>query len=315
MNKPIKLHFTPFNFNQKQHAVEKSDQSGARHRYLCGIASGLKEDAHGERISSNCIESLIRQASSGDVLLYSDVHGIKASEDIGILTKFNVFDDGSWYVEFRLYDESDKVDQTSLERADKIWRQSLGLSPYRKPRQKGFSIEGYVPEDKVSMREERQVIDDMVLEGVVVVPKPAYEDSVIHAVYKALGEEAPWVVRKGIRARLREAIDDREAKDAYDSRRWEIDGAKDCLIQEAMEAKGPDLKERLEATFDEYKELMTELLMDSTALFDEASPDAEPDEASPYSVGPSKGELFRRLRAELDRWAAIYEGGEDEQED
>ena len=89
--------------------VEKS-VDGVKHRYVCGIASGTRIDQHGERLTQHCIDSIVKQCNEGDILLYADVHGVKASEDIGILTDFHLDERGDWIVEFRLYDESDKVD-------------------------------------------------------------------------------------------------------------------------------------------------------------------------------------------------------------
>lgn len=189
--------------------VEKS-VDGVKHRYVCGIASGTRVDQHGERLTQRCIDSITRQCKDGDILLYADVHGVKASEDIGILTNFEVDERGDWVTEFRLYDASDKVDSKSLETADKLWKQLNGFPPYTKPRKKGFSIEGYVPDigGLVDQKEKFGIIDDIVLEGVVVVPEPAYQDSVIHSVYKALGETPEWTVRKSIRAQLADFDDE-----------------------------------------------------------------------------------------------------------
>lgn len=118
-----------------------------KHRYIKGIASGTRVDQHGERLTQHCIDSIASQCNRGDILLYPDVHGIKASQDIGILSDFRVDPTGDWVVEFRLYDDTDNIDKASLEIADKLWKQLNGLSPYRKPRKKGFSIEGYIPDE------------------------------------------------------------------------------------------------------------------------------------------------------------------------
>lgn len=307
--KRIQIHLSPFKPEDGRFAVEKS-VGGVKRRYLCGIATGLKQDAHGERVTQNCIQSLVRQAQAGDVLLFPDVHGISESQDIGILTHFEVTPEGEWYVEFRLYDQDDPVDSAAKERADKLWRQVNGLPPYRKPRRKGFSIEGYIPEDRVLMdaKERLGKIDDMVLEGVVIVPQPAYQDSVIHAVYKALGETPPWQVKKGIRSRLVAAMVRKDVRGAYDRERWQIEAARDDMIAEAIR-EGAD-EERLKSIFDEYRDLLVELIQNSApALLYEGVQRSEPDEASPYSAEPTKDELFRKLRAELKRWADLHEGG------
>jgi hypothetical protein len=157
-------------------------------RYLCGVATGLKHDAHGERMSGNCIRSIIRQSREKDVLLFPDEHGIRESEDIGILHNLKQLPNGDVYVEFRLYDDTDAVDAQSIDVANKLWAQTNGLPPYTKPRAKGFSIEGYIPEDRQDLEDKRDaegIIDDMKVEGFVVVPEPAYKQSVIKTVEKS----------------------------------------------------------------------------------------------------------------------------------
>lgn len=303
--KPISVHLMPYDFEAGRHAVEK-DVGGARHRYLCGVASGNREDAHGEHVTEACIQSLSRQAASGDVLLYPDLHGIRASEDIGILDSFKVLPNGDWYLEFRLYDATDGVPEAKLATIDTLWRQTNGIRPYRKPRRKGFSVEGYVPEDKITLRENTGAIDDMVLEGVVLVPQPAYQDSVAHAVYKALGIESPWAVRKGLASRMRGALADQDTRDAYERERWRLDSMRDDMVREAMQLPEGQRRERLEAIFGEYSIMMVGLIIDSAALFAEADAlEQEPGEASPYSADASRAMLLGKLRAELQRWADI----------
>lgn len=173
---------------QSSRQIEKSIQ-GRKSKYLVGVASGIDEDAHGEHLTPNCIASLVKQAQEGDVLLFADVHGIKESEDIGIMTDFKVLPDKDWEVEFRLYDESDGVGRDCLDKIGKLWAQLNGLPPYTQPRQKGFSIEGFIPDNQVLQYKKQQhgQIDDMVLEGVVVVPRPAYQNSVVQAIQKSVG--------------------------------------------------------------------------------------------------------------------------------
>lgn len=305
--RPISVHMMPYDFEARRHAVEK-DVGGVKHRYLCGVATGPRKDAHDERVTPNCIESLSRQAASGDVLLYPDLHGIRASEDIGILDSFKLLENGDWYVEFRLYDASDGVGEDKLSTIETLWRQVNGIRPYRRPKRKGFSIEGYVPEEKITLRENTGAIDDMVLEGVVLVPQPAYQDSVAHAVYKALGIESPWKVRKDMRSRLRGAIAEQDQRDCYERERWRLDSLRDEMVSQAMAGPEGERKSRLEALFGEYSALMVELILESAALFAEAdSVEPEPDEASPYSADTLRDELFQRLRAELQRWAELHE--------
>ena len=194
----VKFNFQPYHIEQKEHIVEKSEQ-GMKRKYVRGIASGIRQDGHGERMTNNCIKSFSDQANSGDILLYPDVHGIQFTKDIGILTFHEIQPNGDWFIENRLYDEADNVGQGTLETVDKLWKQLNGLPPYTKPKQKGFSIEGFVPNESIVASNPDgtgRVMDNVLLDGVVIVPRPAYQDSIAHAVYKALGEPAPWVADK-----------------------------------------------------------------------------------------------------------------------
>jgi hypothetical protein len=300
----ISLHFS---LNPKI-SVDK-DLDGDKGRYLTGVASGLNEDAHGERVTANCIESLCRQAEEGDVLLFADQHGVKESEDIGLLKHFEVRPNGDWYVEFKLHDEKDKIDTASLEKANKLWAQVNGLSPYTKPREKGFSIEGYIPDDKIleDKKERLGIIDDMVLEGVVVVPKPAYHDSVIHAIYKSLEVTPPWKVQKDARRKLRSSLVRKDLAGAYDRERFEIEAARDELIREAVDRNlesTENLGEDLRLIFDEYKELAVELITKQPDFSGERVPalQAMADEKGPYQVRKSdRLTLLEELNSTLER--------------
>ena len=169
------------------YTVTKSDNGVAR-KYVEGIASGVNTDEHGERMTPHAIESFMNQANSGDILLYADVHGIRSSEDIGILDSAKILPNGDWFVSFRLYDESDGVASRNVEMANMTWKQINGLPPYSTPRQMGFSVEGSIPDGfiKAMTSDGKRIIDDINLDGVVIVPKPAYKPSVANAVMKAL---------------------------------------------------------------------------------------------------------------------------------
>lgn len=285
MNRHISVHIAP---HGEHYAVEKS-VGGRKGRYLAGIASGLKKDTHGESVSANCIDSLCKQAQNGEVLLFSDVHGIKESEDIGILKHFEVMPNGDWYVEFRLHDEGDvNVDKDSIEKANKLWAQVNGLPPYTKPRQKGFSIEGYIPDDKILEDKKKRlgIIDDMVLEGVVVVPKPAYQDSYIHAIYKALGVTAPWKVQKEARNRLRSSLVRKDLNADYDRERFEIEAVRDDLISEAIDrnlGNEEALREDLRLVLSEYSDLVVDQIVNQPTLSSGSVTAIASDD--PYGVG------------------------------
>lgn len=279
--------------------VEKS-VDGVKHRYVCGIASGTRIDQHGERLTQHCIDSIVRQCNEGDILLYADVHGVKASEDIGILTDFHLDEKGDWIVEFRLYDESDKVDTKSLETADKLWKQLNGFPPYRKPRRKGFSIEGYVPDENgmVEKKENFGIIDDIVLEGVVVVPEPAYQDSVIHAVYKALGETPEWTKRKTIREQLSDYDDEINP----DTLQAVLMPTLQSVVTDLQDADSQDLEVELRSVLGEYTDLMVECIKNNQALFVQGS---STDVASPYSASKGTSKTIASLKIEISKWAKL----------
>lgn len=269
--KSISFHFHPQGFDEGHHVVAKAEDSGKRY-YLEGVASGPKPDEHGERMTEKCIKSFMDQANSGDILLYADMHGFKATEDIGILKAAEILQDGDWHISSMLYNESDGVDDRAVQVANKLMKQILGQPPYSKPKQKGFSIEGFVPDSGILQMDSsgRRVLDDVQLDGVVVVPRPAYKDSIAHAIYKALDEVAPWVVddfQTSIRGKLREKLVEDELKDTYFRRKYQIEDVFEQQLSQIMCADLPDKRQMLEIAFDEYKDLMVDLVLQSEALF------------------------------------------------
>ena len=311
VRKEIAFTFSPYKYESQEHLIEKSDDKGRKRCYVAGISSGSGLDGHGERMTEKCVRSFMNQANSGNVLLYPDVHGIKASEDIGILTKAELQPNGDWYTEYRLYDEFDDMDQATIDKAKKIWKQLKGLPPYKKPKQKGFSIEGFIPEGSILSSEKdadgnvtKRVIDDVLLDGVVIVPRPAYQASIAQGVYKALGEMEPKrkeQVRKNLQESLESQIKDKETENSFYKRRWEIGDALDDNIRKIMIKDTPDRKERLELLFDEYKNLMTSLILSSEAIF--SSGESTEEDGAPYGdvAKPSKVEVLKMLLHECKK--------------
>jgi hypothetical protein len=302
--KKISFQFHPYNFDTNEHAVEKSDSQGKR-RYLKGITSGPKVDAHGERMSEECIQSFMDQANSGDILLYPDIHGIKHSEDIGIMTKAEVLPDGDWLTEYRLYDNLDNVDDLSVQKANKIWSQINGLPPYTRARQKGFSIEGFIPDGVGSVHFDakgKQVINDVMLDGVVVVPRPAYESSIAHSVYKALGEPTPWADKSTLVSHLSKKVQEGEDRESFYREKYQLEDAVDSLVREAMLLPESEQRERLSEIFQEYQALMINLILGHPSEY--ANADLRRD-----SVGigktVTKSELLNGLMNEIDRLVTV----------
>jgi hypothetical protein len=304
MGEPLKIqfHFHPYNFENKLHAVEKAE-GGRKRRYLKGVSSGSKIDGHGERLSENCIKSFQAQAASGDILLYEGLHGVNFVDDIGKLVNSEITPEGDWLTEYRLYDELDNMGPITLEKADKLWKQIVGLPPYKTPKQKGFSIEGEIPDGGILTVSEtgKRVMDNVALDGVVVVPRPAYQDSVAHAVYKALGLDAPQAVRKSLTNNLRDAIDGEEKKDIYFKRRWQIDEALNEEIEKIM-TSNENSNEKLEILFDEYKGLMLDLILSSADYFRGIGTSITP---TVLKAQGSLQNLFDKLGAELKQLQGV----------
>jgi len=269
MEERIEFQYQPFDFDNKGHYVEK-DEGGRKRRYLKGIVSGTKTDGQGERITEKCIQSFHEQANKGCLLLYADKHGIRFTDDIGILTSSAITPENDWYAEWRLYDESDDVGANTLERCDKMWKQMLGLPPYAVPKQKGFSVEGYIPPNGIlSMASDgRRVIDDVALDGAVVVPRPAYKTSVAHAVFKALGENSPYLLDKAINT-FKASLEADNVQGTYYKKRYQYQDKFEDMIESIMVNKGlRDKREALGKLFNEYGSVMTDLIVNSESIFD-----------------------------------------------
>lgn len=263
----IKFNYHPYKIEDKEHAVEKADASGSKRRYLRGISSGVRQDGADERMTPECIKSFSDQANSGQILLYPDVHGIKSTEDIGILCHHEITPQQDWLTEYRLYDQMDldpNIHANKLATIDTIWKQANGLPPYKQPVQKGFSIEGDIPDGGLVSYDEdsfgnvsRRVMNAVTLQGVVLVPRPAYQDSIAHAVYKALGEHGPWAVNKVVEKAFDEC---RDSVTSYHTGRYKLEDALYKSIESIMSSTNADKVYALEHAFAVHKEQMMALV-------------------------------------------------------
>lgn len=273
-SRKISFRFHPKGWDKQQHAVEKSED-GRKRKYLVGISSGSKEDLHGEVMTGECIKSFHEQANSGDVLLYEGQHGVNFVDDIGLLSHSEILPDGDWYTEYRLYDEADGFDSGSvtLEKANKLWKQVNGLPPYSKPKQKGFSIEGEVPDGGILSVDGtgKRVMNSVHLDGVVVVPRPAYGDSITSSVYKALELMPPDVVKKvqkDLREKLHERVRQAEVKDTFYQKKYIIDDELEEAICDILSNdRFGTSEEKLKILFQEYSDLMVTLILQHGDLF------------------------------------------------
>lgn len=254
-----------FDFRQRKYdsgffAVEKAD-GGVKRRYLEGIASGVFVDGHGERMTPHCIESFQQQAKSGDILLFEGLHGVNFVDDIGMLVNSEITPNGEWHTSFRLYDEADGVGPNKLERVSDVWKQSCGLPPYSRPKMRGFSVEGDIPEGGIKEVDEsgRRVMDDVVLDGVVLVNRPAYQASMAFAVYKALGLTPPWAVRKSLKGALESKMLAASERENYWQKYYQLQDALDSEIKRIVTSQ-VEVDSQLEELFREYSSLAVELI-------------------------------------------------------
>lgn len=264
----IQIHFHPNAPERGLFAVEKSE-GGAQRRYLEGVASGIMVDGHGERMTENCIKSFQRQAATGDILLYEGLHGVNFIDDIGKLVASSVSPTGDWHASFRLYDAADGIGPVKQERSDDVWKQLCGLPPYSKPKQKGFSIEGDIPEGGIKIVDDtgRRVMDDVILDGVVLVNRPAYRDSVAHAVYKALGIPAPWQIRKNLESTLRDKMNASSAREEFLQKSYGLQDALDNEIRRIMGGPDAERKAQLDDVMKEYADLYSGLILENPQMY------------------------------------------------
>jgi hypothetical protein len=316
VGKSIKFNFHPNRWEDRKHFIEKTDDKGRKRRYMVGISSGLKTDSHGEHMTEKCIKSFMDQAHSGQILLYPDNHGIKESEDIGYMSTAKILDDGDWYTEYGLWDEKDDIGPVKAERINTLWKQVCGSPPYDRPRQKGFSIEGIIPEEAIIYDQtgdiDRGVMDDILLDGVVLCPRPAYKDSVVTAIYKAFGEVTPER-KESLKVSLVENLERENLENMFYKKRWELQDALESTIEKIMLKKNNNKQRELEFVFDEYKEIMIQLITRSSTIF--AGEQTEEGtiqtvEAAPIGKGQkSRVTLYKSLLKELKKLDNVYSKG------
>lgn len=309
----VSFHFHPYGWNESQHAVEKTE-GGSKRRHLIGVSSGIARDLHGEMMTEKCIKSFQEQANSGDILLYEGQHGVNFVDDIGILAHSEITPRGEWLTDYRLYDELDGFDpgSSTLEKADKLWKQVNGLKPYSKPKQKGFSIEGEVPDNGIVEMDGsgRRVMNDVLLDGVVVVPRPAYKDSIASAVYKALGVLPPDVankVQKGLRERLSEKVRQSQLKENFYQQKFLIEDELDSAICEIVNDPHETTRQKLEILFSEYSDLMIDLILQNEGFFQEG-PTAAGGEVVYRDSGRMR--VLKQLESAISMYQIIRGGSE-----
>jgi hypothetical protein len=276
----------PIHFDITSH-VEKADDKGQLRRYLKGVASGIKYDATQERMTKRCIDGMLAQSRTGEILMYEGQHGVDYTDDLGRLVEAEVTMAGEWSIECRLYDSMDGFEAGSqtLEKADKLWKQVNGLPPYETPIRKGFSIEGLIPEGGIiSMNEQtggERVIDAVDLLGVIVTPRPAYTDSNIIAIYKALDiDKIPVQSRDRLAGKMRNnfqaKLEKEESQSSFYMKKCKADEVLDESVEYILEM-GTQIEDRLNILFDEYKQTMVGLILSHKSAFEREQAGQNPD--------------------------------------
>lgn len=270
----IAFHFHP-NDSSGVWYVEK-EESGKKRRYLEGVSSGLNVDGAGERMTEKAIKGFHDQASAGDVTLYAGRHGVDFTDDIGKLVHSEILPNGDWLTRYRLFDEADGFAPggTTLEKCNKVWLKVNGLPPYQKQKKMGFSVEGVIPDNGILNVDGtgKRVMDSVELDGVVLVPRPAYKDSVARAVYKALDLMLPGDMASGLRQSLASQVAEKIERDEYYRQYYALQGAMDEKVHQIMLTGSPERADQLRTLFGEYADLMVELIMRSEAVFRDETP-------------------------------------------
>lgn len=316
----IVFRFHPYEYETLGNTLTKSEKGAKgekkKRMYLRGISSGLMKDGQGERMTPNCIKSMHKQASSGDIVLHAGKHGKDFQDDIGILTASSVTKDGDWLTEYRLYDELDEpvVGTQTVQTAKKVWAKLNGIFPYTKRAQKGFSIEGiYYDRDIIGGEKQAdgsvtgRVINDIQLDHVVLVNRPAYGDSVATSIYKSLGEYMPEqreTIKKGLMDSFSKKIQDREKEDSYYKSMYTLNGTLEDEIVNIMRMKDDRKALRLEMLFDEYKTAAIPLIMQYAQIF-------RMDDSQDGEEGidtPSVAEVLKSITATVKELTVAFGG-------
>ena len=199
----------------------------------------------------------------------------------------------------------------TLSKIDKLWKQVNGLKPYTSRKQKGFSIEGFVPDEKdilYTSANGKRIINNITLQGVIVTPNPAYTCSVAGAFYKALGDTLPQASAK-ITSSFLTVISDGEIQNAYYRKRYIYQDALEQVIEDVM--NHPEIRDKkveLNRIFDEFKNSMIELITQSASVFKKPVNSAPEDIGYLYTPPSEKIEVLKSLLSNVDGLISKIQG-------
>jgi hypothetical protein len=248
------------------------------------------------------------QANSGEILIYAGQHGVDHTDDIGRLIKAEITPGGDWVITNRLYDEQDGFNPGSrtLEKANKLWNQIKGLPPYHKPRQYGYSIEGFIPDGGILQMSDtgKRVIDKVDLDGVLVTPRPAYTPSVIYAVYKALNELPPKkaeAYKANIQHTFAEMLEHEKREENFFTQKYKLEELFQKIIEEIMSQRD-QIPDKLNLAFDQFKAAMIPLLTEHEDLFRQP---LDQSNAGTVSVVKDKLRIYKNIHDQINQLKSL----------
>ena len=294
---PIKFLFHPSNMVNKSickngigYAISK-EVSGEKGNYLCGIMTGSEQDAHGDRMTSECVSDMLSQLQTKDIPLYVN-HGKDFTDDIGLMAYGEILKNGDLYAEFKLFDN---------EEANKVWAQANGLTPYTKPKQFGFSIEGNIPNGKFEFANGssgKKIIHKIDLDpGVSLVTRPAYTTSMATAITKAF-EKSEKIIKENL---LDKYLEEKQITSDYFDKKYTAESALNSVINEilASEKEQTEKEQILNQVFDEYKIKMLSIYSSIGYKLDEdGGVDSVTIDANPLSLAKSSIDNFSKILKE-----------------
>lgn len=264
---------------------------GKKRRFLCGIMSGTAWDAHGERMSMDCLKGFVRQWQERE-LHFSDIHSRGHSDFVAISgpdqgTECRILDDGNMYIEAHLLEEGEPgVQPYQWQHANTIWNMANGLPPAKTRVPLGLSIEGFASQEDIIESEEGPIINSLELEAVAIVRNPAYEPAMVTPVLKSkdLKKKADLIANdpRAIRRELEESI-------------WDYQAGFESATYQLLEAsRTPDEKEQL---FDNLLKIYGERLAAIFGKHEWAIPDRDANAFDSTAVVVAEKENTMKLSA------------------
>ena len=161
--------------------ITKSTIAANGKRYIQGVASGVAEDRDGERVTANCVKSMVRQIKAGGIKLTSS-HQQDWMTTIGDIVEGDADEQTD---EMIVKAELPAAGEDPI--ADKAWKETH-------TGRLGFSVGGKLVQaffERNDMGKRRKALDDVLLRHLCLTEKPAYGQSFAEAVCKTWEPSEP----------------------------------------------------------------------------------------------------------------------------